>query len=244
MGYASQQGRARISATSPRAAAVCDRCGWTYSKSDLHWQMEFAGMGLVNLRILVCDTCLDKPQPQLRAKPLPPDPVPILNPRPENYDNDSIDYLTTTAPPTTDPATGLPVYNVSIIQTQDGQDIVTQPIGAPNGLEQIAVMPLNGTIIYGQPVPVLSITSNGTDQIAVTCSAPHGLSTNAQVSIEGLLNNDADGFYSIIVTTATAFTYQTVKIIPTNSLLQSTSNVITASVGLPRGFTQIPLTGG
>jgi hypothetical protein len=34
---------------------------------------------------LVCDECLDKPNPQLKARLMPPDPVPIANPRPELY---------------------------------------------------------------------------------------------------------------------------------------------------------------
>jgi len=36
---------------------------------------------------LVCKSCLDVPQEQLRTIILPPDPVPISNPRPENYEN-------------------------------------------------------------------------------------------------------------------------------------------------------------
>jgi hypothetical protein len=42
-------------------------------------------MRLINLRILVCETCLDTPQIQLRTILLPPDPVPIEYPVPENY---------------------------------------------------------------------------------------------------------------------------------------------------------------
>lgn len=37
------------------------------------------------MRILVCQSCYDKPQEQLRTVILPPDPVPIMNPRPEDY---------------------------------------------------------------------------------------------------------------------------------------------------------------
>lgn len=39
----------------------------------------------MNLRILVCDTCYDEPQQQLRAIVVPADPVPIQNPRTTNY---------------------------------------------------------------------------------------------------------------------------------------------------------------
>lgn len=43
-------------------------------------------MQLQNLRILVCDECLDVPAIQLKTIILPPDPLPVLNPRPEAYD--------------------------------------------------------------------------------------------------------------------------------------------------------------
>jgi hypothetical protein len=81
-------GRARISPTKPQAQAVCDRCYRRLSHSDLSWQFEFAGPQLQNLRILVCRECLDKPQEGLRTLILPPDPVPIENPRPENFVSD------------------------------------------------------------------------------------------------------------------------------------------------------------
>lgn len=42
----------------------------------------------MSLQILVCRECLDIPQSQLRPIVLPPDPVPIFNPRPEAYTQD------------------------------------------------------------------------------------------------------------------------------------------------------------
>ena len=76
-------GRYRVDPTNPRARAVCDRCGFWYQLQDLNWQWEWTGPRLQNLRIYVCDPCLDKPQPQLRLIILPPDPIPVLNPRVE-----------------------------------------------------------------------------------------------------------------------------------------------------------------
>lgn len=81
-------GRAQISARAPRATAICDRCGFFYNHDELQWQWDWLqGPRLFNLRILVCRTCLDVPQENGRTIVLPPDPVPILNPRPENYVN-------------------------------------------------------------------------------------------------------------------------------------------------------------
>lgn len=42
----------------------------------------------MNLRILVCRPCMDKPQEQLRTIILPPDPEPVQNPRQEQYTQD------------------------------------------------------------------------------------------------------------------------------------------------------------
>ena len=78
-------GRAQISATRPRALGICQRCGFMYNHDRLQWQFQYGAMRLINLRILVCDTCLDEPQIQLRTIILPPDPVPIEYPVPENY---------------------------------------------------------------------------------------------------------------------------------------------------------------
>lgn len=75
--------RASVSRTRPRAHAICDRCGFRYNHNELQWQFQWAGTKLQNLRLLVCETCLDKPQEGLRTIVLPPDPVPISNPRPE-----------------------------------------------------------------------------------------------------------------------------------------------------------------
>lgn len=79
-------GRASTNPTAPQAHAVCDRCGFRYLHVDLDWQYDWAGIQLQNKRVLVCQTCLDVPQENgQRTIILPPDPQPILNPRPEQY---------------------------------------------------------------------------------------------------------------------------------------------------------------
>lgn len=81
-----QHGNAQISANAPRALGICDRCGFLYNHGDLQWQWDWQqGPRLFNLRILVCRDCLDIPQESGRTIVLPPDPVPINDPRPENY---------------------------------------------------------------------------------------------------------------------------------------------------------------
>lgn len=88
-------GRAKVNPSHPVSFAVCDRCSIWYNITDLHWQFQFAGPNLQNLRLLVCDRCLDIPQPQLKPRILPPDPMPTLNARPENFLIDDFDYRVT-----------------------------------------------------------------------------------------------------------------------------------------------------
>ncbi len=76
----------------PSAWAQCDRCDQTYLHSTLRWQVQWAGPHLQNLRLLVCDRCYDTPQPQLKPRILPPDPVPVMNARPFNYVAADIDH--------------------------------------------------------------------------------------------------------------------------------------------------------
>ena len=85
----SLHGHAEIDPRRPQALGRCDRCGAIYNHSRLRWQVQWTGPRLANLRLLVCPTCYDKPQEQLRTVVLPPDPVPIQNPRPEDYVNNN-----------------------------------------------------------------------------------------------------------------------------------------------------------
>jgi hypothetical protein len=78
-------GRAQVNPDAPRAFATCDRCKFLYNHNALRFQFDYRGPRLANLRILVCETCYDKPQPQLKPVLITQDPIPILNARPEDY---------------------------------------------------------------------------------------------------------------------------------------------------------------
>jgi len=236
-------GRASVSSRNPRAFAICDRCGFLVNHHQLQWQFDYAGAGLINKRILVCNPCLDTPQNQLRAIVLPQDPTPIDNPRVQDYYAAETTSIAVSAGAPTDPTTGIPIYPTVSLVNQDGATPTTQPIGAPTGLDQNAVQPQFLSTAYRVNVNPTSVLGNGTSTVTVNCSAPHGLATNAQVAVEGLSNNAADGMYSVTVTTATQFTYQTNSAITSGNLLQGTTLIVTALVGLPYGYTQIPQTG-
>jgi hypothetical protein len=211
-----------------------------------------------NIRLLVCHDCYDTPQQQLRAIVLPADPVPVDNPRIENFGAASEDARTVSGAiygNTTDPNTGLPVPgNVQRVTSDSGNATsnvrVTQEIGASSrinafpSLDPNAVMPLVGSKAYGVKLPVTSMVANGTAVITVTCSTNHNLSTGDQVSIEGSSLSTTDGFYSITVTSSTQFTYSVATLITNGSAILSPMTIVkTALVGVPRDMDQIPQTG-
>jgi hypothetical protein len=177
----------------------------------LVWQYDWRGTSLQNLWIRVCKrTCLDTPQSQLRAITLPADPVPVWQPRPENFAADEVD---------SNQPIGIPTgFDINAVMPYDG---VVQKA-------------------FGVPLSLLSVISTGTTTIFVTCSAPHGLINNDQIAVQGLSDRNACGFFSVVMYTATSFVYTTANAIAANSLLTPTTRMITCLVGLPRGQTQIP----
>ena len=126
-------GRAQVTPSNPRAFGICDRCGFLYNHYELRWQFDYAGAGLINRRILVCDTCEDVPQSQLRNIILPADPVPIINARIQDYQSASVDSRVTSGQTTTDFWTGIPVPGDDVRITENNDVRVTQQTGEPPG---------------------------------------------------------------------------------------------------------------
>jgi hypothetical protein len=235
MGYASRAGRARVSAKKPQAQAVCQKCGFWYNRVNLEFQFEWRGAQLQNTYILVCKRCLDIPQEQLRAITLPADPTPIFYPSVENFDESRSNYRSLSRVTVIDPKTGIPIPDTTLRITEDNQNRAINPFGLPVGLNQDAVMPYNGATQqhFGVALQVLSVIADDTATVAVTCSAVHELQNNSQVAVEGLSWAPACGFYSVTVTTATAFTYMTYGSNPAGSLMQPGTLITTCLVGLP-----------
>ncbi len=244
MSYGSKAGRARTNSRSPQAHAICDRCGARVNFVDLRWQYDWRGAVKQNLRILVCDRCEDRAQEQLRAIVVPADPTPIINARPQDFVSAETDYRYASTPTVYDPRTGIPIAPPNQIQTTAGQDRTTDPVGSPVGLDPDAQMPLVNDQTWAVLIPILSITANGTTIVSATCSSPHGLQTGAQVAVWGVSDKRAQGFYNVTVLSATAFTWTTIQVIPSGSLLTSTTRIITTNVGLPLDYTQLPAEDG
>ena len=133
MAYASISGRAKTDPNNPQAFAVCDRCGIWYNQVNLRWQYDWRGTSLQNIRLLVCSPCYDVPQEQLRAIVVPADPIPIQNPRIQDFVTAETNNRFTSGGNTVDPTTGIPVIGGDNRITQDDNDRVTQQTGEPPG---------------------------------------------------------------------------------------------------------------
>ena len=253
MAYASRSGKARTSASFPQAFAVCDRCGNWRNWVDLKRQFDWLGAALLPVgNLLVCDRCYDTPNEQMRSIVLPPDPPSIINARVEPFTADEPNFMAQVTGSTVNFPTNIPVPGTTQMATQAGNNMTGMNVGVPPapaakrsqlGLVPGAQMTPVNAVKWGQSVPFLSINANGTPVVTVTCSSPHGLSTGAQVGIEGATSSEANGVFSIAVTSATAFTFNANVSIKSGSLLGSHVTMVTTNVGLPLGYNLVPQSG-
>jgi hypothetical protein len=241
MGYASRSGRARTSARNPRAFAICDRCALWYNHYQLKWQYDWAGASLINKRILVCDTCYDEPQEQLRAIVLPADPMPIINPRVEPYAWDEIDRRQVSGYNATSPSTGIPVQQgdtrVTTLNNTATEDTrVTQQTGeAPYGTNQLPGTDPNA-VSYR---PILGV-GNVSGTIRLTVSDTSGFITNQRVIVQEVEGaTAANGTWVITVVNQTKIDLQD----STFSGVYTSGGYIINNPSLPYGFDEIPRTG-
>lgn len=124
MAYRWHPKNAEVDPENPRAWATCDRCGFVYNHHKLRWQYAYMGsFQPMNTRMLVCPSCEDQLNPQDTPNILPPDPIPVLNARPEPYVLDESSWL------------GTPEGDTLV--TQDGETFIT-PIPNPDSASSIA----------------------------------------------------------------------------------------------------------
>ncbi len=74
-----------IDVTNPEALGICDYTGMVHLRKDLVRQMEWRGNRLVWTGYYVGRDYVDQPNPQLKTPILPPDPVPVKDPRPQYF---------------------------------------------------------------------------------------------------------------------------------------------------------------
>jgi hypothetical protein len=242
MGYASRSGRARTNPTSPRAFGVCDRCAIWYNRDNLAWQYDWAGAGLINKRILVCDTCMDTPQEQLRAIVVPADPVPIVNPRVEPYAWDEIDRRQLSGYNTVSPTTGIPVIQGDVRVTSannlptDDKRVTQQTGEAPYGTNQKPGTDPNA-VTYRD---VVNVTNNGIGIIRMVLNTTNGMSTGQRVTVRDVTGvPNANGDFVVTVVNTTTIDLQ-------NALFTGAyagGGYLINNPSLPYGFTEVPKTG-
>lgn len=242
MGYASRSGRARTSAKDPRAFAVCDRCGMWYNHHRLQWQYDWAGASLINKRLLVCNTCYDQPQNQLRAIVVPADPTPIINPRTEPYAYDSSNTRQVSGYNTTNAATGIPVQGGDLrvtssggVQTSDPR--VTQMTGeGSRGTNQLPGTDPNA-VTYRT---ITNAANNGSGLIRLTVATTNGLITNQKVTVREVEGaTSANGNWTITVVNTTQIDLQSSSF----SGSYTSGGYVINNPSLPYDFTEIPRTG-
>jgi hypothetical protein len=196
---------------------------------------------MINKRILVCDTCYDEPQEQLRAIVLPADPMPIINPRVEPYAWDEIDRRQVSGYNATSPSTGIPVQQgdtrVTTLNNTATEDTrVTQQTGeAPYGTNQLPGTDPNA-VSYR---PILGV-GNVSGTIRLTVSDTSGFITNQRVivrEVEGA--TAANGTWVITVVNQTKIDLQD----STFSGVYTSGGYIINNPSLPYGFDEIPRTG-
>ena len=242
MGYASRSGRARTSARNPQAFAICDRCAIWYNHVNLRFQYDWAGASLVNKRILVCDTCYDEPQQQLRAIIIPADPTPIINPRVEPYAWDEIDRRQVSGNNAVNPQTGIPVQQGDTRVTTIDGDIpdrtrVTQQTGEPPyGTNQKPGTDPNA-VTYRD---IVNVDNNGIGIIRVTVSVTSGFITGQRVIINDVVGVDAaNGKWTITVINPSQFDLQNSSF--TGAYISG--GYVINNPSLPYGFDEVPKTG-
>lgn len=72
-----------IDINNPEALGICDKTGFVFNRKDLVKQMAWQGNALVWTGAYVGKPYLDKPSEQGRSPSLPPDPIPVVQPRPD-----------------------------------------------------------------------------------------------------------------------------------------------------------------
>lgn len=85
MSYLPKGKHVRINPENPTALGICDYTGFIFNRDDLVRQMEWRGNALVWTGYYVGRPYADIPNPQLKPPILPPDPVPVKDPRPPHY---------------------------------------------------------------------------------------------------------------------------------------------------------------
>ena len=188
-------GRAKVSTRNPEAFAICDACQFLYNHSELRWQMEWGGNKLINKKLLVCRRCNDIPNTQLRAIVLPADPIPVLNPRVNNWRAAEGNFRTTSGQNAVDPETGIPIPGSVMRITENDDARVTIQTGEPSG--GLNIFPGTDPNAPGNNNPGVPYNNTSVPTIGepVDYPAPSSLWENSFSNLIDWMNNDLSTIY-------------------------------------------------
>jgi hypothetical protein len=213
-----------------------------YNHHQLRWQYDWAGASLINKRILVCDSCYDEPQNQLRAIILPADPMPIVNPRTEPLAYDQSNQRQVSGANTVNAATGIPVPGGDTRVTSAGGSPTSvvrsgQIVGAPAG----SLNALPGTdpnaVTYRT---IIDASNNGIGVIRLTLNTTNGMITGQKVivgEVVGISGINTSFFITVINTSQIDLQNSTF----TGAYVSG--GYVINDPSLPYGFNEIPRTG-
>lgn len=242
MGYASQAGRARTSSTNPQAHAICDRCGFRYNHINLRWQFDWRGAALQNLRLLVCNTCYDAPQEQLRAIVVPADPMPIVQPRVQDFVTAETNTRVTSGLNTVDQRTGLPIQGgntrvTSLNNVETSNQRTTQQTGEPPGGSNQKPGTDPNAVTYRT---VTGAINNGSGLIRLTVATTNGMITGQYVTVQDVGGvSAANANWTITVIDSTNVDLQGSVFAGT----YTSGGYLINNPSLPYNFTEVPKTG-
>lgn len=230
-------GKAKVNSRNPEAFAICDGCGALYNHSELRWQLEWAGNKLLNKKQLVCRRCNDIPNTQLRAIVLPADPMPIMNPRVQNYQAAETDYRTTSGQNTVDPLTGIPIPGSTMRITENDDYRVVQETGGARG--SLNTKP--GTDPNAVTYRIISAADdNGSGLVRLTVDTTNGMITGQQVIVRDVTGTtEANGNWSITVVNVTQIDLNGSSF----SSAYVSGGYVVNNPSLPYNFNEVPKTG-
>jgi hypothetical protein len=190
-----------------------------------------------NIRLLVCDICYDNPQEQLRAIVVPADPVPIVNPRVQDFVTAETNIRFTSGQNTIDPTTGLPVIGGNTRVTQDEKTRVTQQTGeAPYGTNQQPGTDPNA-VTYRK---ITNAFNNGSGLIRLTMATTNGMITGQHVIVQDVGGvASANGNWKITVISFTVIDLQGSAF----SGSYTSGGYVINNPSLPYNYTEVPKTG-
>jgi hypothetical protein len=79
----------------PRARGICQGCGLECYRDEMQEQRDYrGGSAPVPTGVWKCRRCIDVPQPYFKKQVLPPDPVPVRKPFPDDGADDGEEFPT------------------------------------------------------------------------------------------------------------------------------------------------------